>query len=152
MRPAKTRISLGIRRHSPSLIRVFVVRTKKPWVLSYPSSAWQRLCSDWVEVRANVSLCLVQKSFCWFCPALAHFLWGRARAVTAGQDYFTRFELSGVRWGEKGRSPRKKQLTTCKQNLAHIQLVKALTASMRFPSYSHNFLSALFLGISISCT
>ena len=32
--------------HSPSLIRVFAVRTQKPWVLSYPLSAHRRLWSD----------------------------------------------------------------------------------------------------------
>ena len=35
VRPTKTQIS--------SLIRVFAVRTKKPWVLSYPLSAQRRL-------------------------------------------------------------------------------------------------------------
>ena len=29
--------------HSPSLIRVFAVRTKKAWIISYPLSAQQRL-------------------------------------------------------------------------------------------------------------
>ena len=33
--------------HPPSLIRVFSVRMKKAWVLSYPISAQQRLWSDW---------------------------------------------------------------------------------------------------------
>ena len=33
--------------HPPSLIRVFAVRTKKAWVLSYSLSAQQRLLSDW---------------------------------------------------------------------------------------------------------
>ena len=32
VRPVKTQLSLGM----PSLIRVFVVRMKKAWVLSYP--------------------------------------------------------------------------------------------------------------------
>ena len=32
---------------SPSLIRVFAVRMKKAWVLSYPLSAQWRLWSDW---------------------------------------------------------------------------------------------------------
>ena len=36
VRPAKNQISLGIR---PNLIRVFAVRMKKPWTLSYPLSA-----------------------------------------------------------------------------------------------------------------
>ena len=40
---------------------------------------------------------------------------------TARQDYFTHFEQSIVMWGENGRSPRKKKnLTTSKQNLAHL--------------------------------
>ena len=33
----------------PSLIRVFAVRMKKPWVLSYLLSAQRRLCSDWAD-------------------------------------------------------------------------------------------------------
>ena len=32
----------------PRLIRVFAVCMKKPWVLSYPLSAQQRLWSDWL--------------------------------------------------------------------------------------------------------
>ena len=42
-------------KNSPSLIRVFAVRMKKPWFLSYPLSTQRRLWSDWVQ------------SFCWFC-------------------------------------------------------------------------------------
>ena len=39
--------------------------------------------------------------------------------LTALQDYFTNFEQSqSLRWGENERSPRKKHLTTRKQNLA----------------------------------
>ena len=37
--------------HPPSLIRVFAVRMKKAWVLSYPLSAQQRLWSDWADPR-----------------------------------------------------------------------------------------------------
>ena len=43
--------------HLPSLIRVFTVRMKKPWVLSYPLSAQQRLWSDWEDAQADLSLC-----------------------------------------------------------------------------------------------
>ena len=39
VRPAKTQISLGI---SLGMIRVFAVRMKKPWALSYPLSAQRR--------------------------------------------------------------------------------------------------------------
>ena len=42
--------------HPPSLIRVFAVRMKLPWVLSYPSSGKQRLWSDWVNAQADQSL------------------------------------------------------------------------------------------------
>ena len=44
---------------SPSLIRVFAVCRKKPWILSYPLSAHRRL-GRWVT------------SFCRFCHAVAH--------------------------------------------------------------------------------
>ena len=42
--------------HLPSLIRVFTVRMKKVWVLSYPLSAQWRLWSDWTDAQANLSL------------------------------------------------------------------------------------------------
>ena len=40
--------------HPPILIRVFTVRMKKAWVLSYPLSAQWRLWSDWAD--ADLSL------------------------------------------------------------------------------------------------
>ena len=43
--------------HPPSLIRVFAVRMKKAWVLSYPISVQQRLWSDWADAQADLSLC-----------------------------------------------------------------------------------------------
>ena len=42
--------------HPPSLIRVFTVRMKEAWVLSYPLSAQQRLWSDWADAQADLSL------------------------------------------------------------------------------------------------
>ena len=42
--------------HPPSLIRVFAVRMKKAWVLSYPLSAQRRLRSDWANAQADLSL------------------------------------------------------------------------------------------------
>ena len=47
VRPAKTQTSL---------IRVFAVRMKKAWVLSYPLSAQRRLWSDWADAQADLSL------------------------------------------------------------------------------------------------
>ena len=41
--------------HPPSLIRVFAVRMKKPWVLSNPLSAQRRLWSDWADAKADPS-------------------------------------------------------------------------------------------------
>ena len=42
--------------HLPSLIRVFAVRMKKAWVLSYPFRAQWRLWSDWAGAQADLSL------------------------------------------------------------------------------------------------
>ena len=42
--------------HPPSLIRVFAVRKKKAWVLSYPLSAQRKLWSDWADAQADLSL------------------------------------------------------------------------------------------------
>ena len=50
--------------HPPSLTRVFAVRMKKAWVLSYPLSAQQRLWS--------LSLRWAHMPFCWFCHEAAH--------------------------------------------------------------------------------
>ena len=61
--PAKTQISLGI---CPVWL-VFAVHMKKAWVLSYPLSAQWRLWSDWADAQADLSLCLVHRSFSWFC-------------------------------------------------------------------------------------
>ena len=40
----------------PSLIRLFAVRMKKLWVLSYPFSTQRRLWSDWADAQADLSL------------------------------------------------------------------------------------------------
>ena len=52
--------------HPPSLIRVFAVRMKKPWVLSYPLSAQRRLWSDWADAQADLSLRWVHIHFVGF--------------------------------------------------------------------------------------
>ena len=61
--------------HWPSLIRVFAVRMKKAWVLSYPLSAQQRLirpggCPGWYESLLGA------QSFCWFCQEAAQLFCG----------------------------------------------------------------------------
>ena len=52
--------------HLPSLIRVFAVRMKKPWVLSYPLSAQRRLWSDWADAHIDLSLCWAHTHFIGF--------------------------------------------------------------------------------------
>ena len=56
--------------HPPSLIRVFAVRMKKAWVLSYPLSAQRRLirlggCPGWSESSLGA------QPHCWFCHEAA---------------------------------------------------------------------------------
>ena len=68
--PMKTQISLDIR----AIWSVFVVRTKKAWVLSYPLSAQRRLirmggCPRWSETSLGA------ESFWWFCHEAAHLFW-----------------------------------------------------------------------------
>ena len=58
----------------PSLIRVFAVRMKKAWVLSYPLSAQRRLWSDWADTQADLSLRWAHMPFCWFCHEAAHII------------------------------------------------------------------------------
>ena len=63
--------------HPPSLIRVFAVRLKKAWVLSYPLSTQQRLWSDWVHSHfvGFVMLwliCLLQTVFCCTEPQMGY--------------------------------------------------------------------------------
>ena len=57
--------------HPPSQIRVFAVRMKKAWVLSYPLSAQRRLirlggCPGWSESSLGA------QSLCWFCHVETH--------------------------------------------------------------------------------
>ena len=52
--------------HPPSLIRIFAVRIKKAWVLSYPLSAQQRLWSDWADAQADLGLRWAHSHFVGF--------------------------------------------------------------------------------------
>ena len=60
--------------HPPSLIKVFAVRMKKAWVLSYPMSAQRRLWSDWVDAQAHLSLRWAHLPFCWFCHGASQLM------------------------------------------------------------------------------
>ena len=57
---------------SAKLIRVFSVRMKKAWVLSYPLSAQRRLRSDWADTQADLSLRWMHGPHCWFCHVAAN--------------------------------------------------------------------------------
>ena len=52
--------------HPPSLIRVFAVRMKKGWILSYPLNAQRRLRSDWADAQADLSLRRAHSHFVGF--------------------------------------------------------------------------------------
>ena len=58
--------------HPPSLIRVFAVRMKKAWILSYPLSAQRRLWSDWADAQADLNLRWAHSHFVGFCHVAAH--------------------------------------------------------------------------------
>ena len=58
--------------HLPRLIRVFTVRMKKAWVISYPLNAQRRLWSNWADAQADLSLRWAHMSLCWFCRVVAH--------------------------------------------------------------------------------
>ena len=63
--------------HLPSLIRVFAVRMKKSWSLSYPLNAQQRLWSDWVDTQSDLSLCWAHIHFVGFVMSwlIWHITW-----------------------------------------------------------------------------
>ena len=70
MRRAKTRISLGIH----PVWSVFTVHSKDSQ--GHKASSWgqRRLWSDWADSQADLSLCWVHRSFCWFYRAATHFI------------------------------------------------------------------------------
>ena len=63
--------------HPPSLIRVFAVRMKKAWVLSYPLSAQRRLWSDWADAQADLSLLWAHSHFVGF--VMSWLIWVSSR-------------------------------------------------------------------------
>ena len=79
--------------HPPSLIRVFAVRMKKAWVLSYPLSAQRGLWSDWADAQADPSLRWVHSHFIGFVVSWLkwhlHVLW----MVVMHQAYTEQFGL-----------------------------------------------------------
>ena len=55
--------------------RVFAVRMKKAWVLSYPLSAQRRLWSDWADAQADLSLRWAHTHFVGFVMSWLCCVW-----------------------------------------------------------------------------
>ena len=92
VRPAKTQIGLGIRPthvktnkipcassedsdrpgHSPSMIRVFAMRSMDSLGLTVSACGQRRLRSDWADAQADLSLRWAHRSIYWFCRTQAH--------------------------------------------------------------------------------
>ena len=60
--------------HPPGLIRVFAVRMKKAWVLSYPLSAQRRLWSDWADAQDDLSLRWALSNFVGFVMSQLNYM------------------------------------------------------------------------------
>ena len=68
--------------HPPSLIRVFAVRMKKAWVLSYSFSAQRRLWSAWADAQTDLSLRSTHSHFVDFVMSrLKSFIIGSIRSM-----------------------------------------------------------------------
>ena len=61
--------------HPPSLIRVFAVRLKKAWVLSYSLNAQRRLWSDWADAQDDLSLRSAHRDFVGFDMRRLIYCW-----------------------------------------------------------------------------
>ena len=82
--------------HPPRLIRVFAVRMKKAWVLSYPLSAQRKLWSDWADAQAELSLRWAQ-SFYWFWHEVAQ-IYIAFLLVTFGGHPHLKFSIEDFLW------------------------------------------------------
>ena len=94
--------------HPPNLIRVFTVRMKKAWVLSYPLSTLRRLRSDWADAQADLSLRLEHTHFVcfvmsWLICTIAinyHMPWDRLTKCLYLMRHwspFNKFQVSKVK-------------------------------------------------------
>ena len=81
--------------HPPSLIRVFAVRMKKAWVLSYPLSAQQRLWSDRVDAQAELSLRWAHSHFVGF--VMSRLKWCAISEIDVS-FYICQFFLLAILW------------------------------------------------------
>ena len=80
VRPAKIEISLGIRPvWSESLLSTW---RKLGSLYSYLLSAQPRLWSDWADAQADLRLCYVHISFCWFCCEATHIFFKNKHSLS----------------------------------------------------------------------
>ena len=78
--------------HPPSLIRVFAVYMKKPWVLSYPLRAQRRLWSDWADAQTDLSLRWTHTHFDGF--VMSRLRWPRSRKMTSWPSLYVLHTLN----------------------------------------------------------
>ena len=72
-----------------SLIRVFAVRRKKPWILIYQLNAQRRLWSDWADAQANLSLRWAHTHFVGFVISWLIYTF-RIKVVVFQSNYLSR--------------------------------------------------------------
>ena len=78
--------------HPPSLIRVFAVRMKKAWVLSYPLSAQLRLWSDWADAQADLSFRLVHSHIVGFVMSRLNYFLFEQQSQSWNSIYETEYD------------------------------------------------------------
>ena len=71
--------------HPPSLIRVFALRMKKAWDLSYPFSAKRRISSDWADAQTDLSLRWAHNHFVGF--VMSRLIYIRCIAPALSDDH-----------------------------------------------------------------
>ena len=93
-KPTKWLCSLDQPGHPPSLIRVFAVRMKKAWALSYPLSEQRRLWLDWANAQADLESSMGAHSFCWFCHEAAQMTMRMAVMILSIQTHWHTCHIS----------------------------------------------------------
>ena len=107
--------------HPPSLIRVFAVRLKKPWVLSYPLNAQLRHWSDWAHAQADLSLRWAHTHFVGF--VMSWLMW----------CFQTSFILISVHLISRARA-QQNQLNSLVPSEGHLpSLISVFTVCMKKP-------------------
>ena len=105
--------------YPPILIRVFAVRMKKAWVLSYPLSAQRRLWSDWASAQSD-------QSFRWAHTRFVGFVMSRLICRSAWPVFYGSGILTAV------MSQIKKCKINKQLNKKHIHLTTIVTSPIDF--------------------